>query len=231
MIRARKARASKLWLKKRDEGDDGSKHAQRRQAMVEEQIRKRGVTSPKVLEAMAKVPRHLFVHESQAAAAYQDHPLPLAADQTISQPYMVALMAEAAEIKPEDRVLEVGTGSGYAAAVFSKLSAEVYTAECQQELATSAKSLLAELNYDNIVVIQTDGTLGYPQGAPYDAVLVAAATPKTPTALVEQLKDNGRLIIPLGPAHQTQKLTRIRKIGSQLTTETISSVRFVPLVH
>ncbi|MCQ3815108.1 MAG: protein-L-isoaspartate(D-aspartate) O-methyltransferase [Acidimicrobiia bacterium] len=209
----------------------GDINLQRRLAMVEEQLRSRGVTDPKVLAAMATVPRHRFVHESHASVAYQDHPLPIAADQTISQPYMVGLMAQEAELAPTDRVLEVGTGSGYAAAVLAHLAAEVITIERHLALAKNASVLLAELGYENVRVIHADGSLGYPQGAPYSAILVAAATPTIPRALDAQIADHGRLIIPLGSLNDVQKLTRLRKVGGQTSTETISSVRFVPLIQ
>lgn len=205
-------------------------HRKRRQAMVDEQIKKRGVTDPRVLAAMESVPRHLFVRESLAATAYKDHPLPIAADQTISQPYVVALMAEAAEITPHERILEVGTGSGYGAAVLAELAAEVITVERHQNLAGRATEVLAELGYHNVTVAETDGSLGYAPRAPYSAVLVTASTPTIPDLLVDQLADGGRLIIPLGPLGQVQQLTRLRRTGDRTTTETLGAVRFVPLI-
>lgn len=205
-------------------------HRRRRLAMVDEQIRGRGVTDSRVLGAMESVPRHLFVAESLAATAYRDHPLPIAADQTISQPYMVALMAQAALIASTDRVLEVGTGSGYGAAVLSKLAAEVVTVERHRELADTAAGLLAALGCRNVTVAQTDGSLGYAQRAPYAAVLVTASTPTIPDPLVEQLAEEGRLIIPLGPLGEVQQLTRLRRTGHTTTTENLGAVRFVPLV-
>ena len=205
-------------------------HRRRRLAMVDKQIKKRGVTDPRVLAAMAAVPRHRFVHKSQTADAYQDHPLPIAASQTISQPYIVALMAEAAEITPDDRVLEVGTGSGYGAAVLAELAGEVVTVERHQNLADTAAKVLAELGYDNVTVVKADGSLGYAAGAPYSAVVVTASTENIPVPLVEQLADGGRLIVPLGPLGQVQHLTRLRSTGGQRSTETLSMVRFVPLI-
>ena len=199
--------------------------------MVNAQVYMRGVTDPRVLAAMTAVPRHQFVPRMLINQAYQDHPLPIAADQTISQPYMVALMAEAAEITATDRVLEVGTGSGYGAAVLSELAAEVVTVERHQKLADASAELLAEMGYDNVTVVKADGSLGYAEGAPYAAVVVTASTEKTPVALVEQLADGGCLIIPLGPLGQVQHLTRLRRTGDKTTTETLSMVRFVPLIE
>lgn len=198
--------------------------------MVEQQIKSRGVTDPRVLAAMESVPRHRFVQASPARAAYEDHPLPIAADQTISQPYMVALMAEAAMIAPTDRVLEVGTGSGYGAAVLAGLAAEVVTVERHRELADTAAGLLAELGCHNVTVAKADGSLGYAPRAPYSAVLVTASTPTIPDPLVEQLATGGRLIIPLGPLGGIQTLTRLRRNGEQTSTETLGAVRFVPLI-
>ncbi len=198
--------------------------------MVDKQMRNRGVNDRRVLAAMESVPRHLFVEESLAGTAYQDHPLPIAASQTISQPYIVALMAEAAEITPDDRVLEVGTGSGYGAAVLAELAAEVITVERHQKLADAAAELLAELGYDNVKVVRADGTLGYAQGAPYSAVVVTASTENTPSPLIEQLADGGRLIIPLGPLGEVQHLTRLKRTGNATTTEALGRVRFVPLI-
>lgn len=198
--------------------------------MVDKQIKKRGVVDPRVLAAMAAVPRHRFVHKSQAPVAYEDHPLPIEAGQTISQPYMVALMAEAAAIAPNDRVLEVGTGSGYGAAVLANLAAEVITVERHQNLADAAAELLAELGYHNVTVVKTDGSLGYADGAPYAAVVVTASTETIPDSLVEQLADGGRLIVPLGALGQVQQLTRLRRTGHHRTTESLGWVRFVPLI-
>ena len=205
-------------------------HRRRRLAMVDKQINKRGVVDPRVLAAMAAVPRHRFVSKMLINQAYQDHPLPIPASQTISQPYIVALMAEAAEITPNDRVLEVGTGSGYGAAVLASLAAEVVTVERHQKLADAAAEVLAELGYDNVTVVKADGSLGYADGAPYSAVVVTASTENIPVPLVEQLADGGRLIIPLGPLGKVQHLTRLRRTGDQRTTETLSMVRFVPLI-
>lgn len=199
--------------------------------MVDKQIKKRGVVDPRVLAAMAAVPRHRFVPKMLTKQAYADHPLPIPASQTISQPYMVALMAEAAEISPSDRVLEVGTGSGYGAAVLSELAADVVTVERHQKLADAAREMLDELGYDNVTVLNADGSLGYLARAPYAAVVVTASSETIPARLVEQLADGGRLIIPLGSLGEVQHLTRLRRTGDQSTTESLGWVRFVPLIE
>ncbi|MDE0699618.1 MAG: protein-L-isoaspartate(D-aspartate) O-methyltransferase [Acidimicrobiaceae bacterium] len=206
-------------------------HRRRRLAMVDKQIKKRGVVDPRVLAAMAAVPRHRFVPKMLTKQAYADHPLPIPASQTISQPYMVALMAEAAEISPSDRVLEVGTGSGYGAAVLSELAADVVTVERHQKLADAAREMLDELGYDNVTVLNADGSLGYLARAPYAAVVVTASSETIPARLVEQLADGGRLIIPLGSLGEVQHLTRLRRTGDQSTTESLGWVRFVPLIE
>lgn len=199
--------------------------------MVDKQIKNRGVVESRVLAAMSTVPRHRFVPEMLTNQAYADHPLPIAANQTISQPYMVALMAEAAEISPSDRVLEVGTGSGYGAAVLAELAAEVVTVERHRNLADAASKVLAELGYDNVTVVKTDGSLGYPARAPYEAVVITASSETIPDPLVEQLADDGRLIIPLGLLGEVQRLTRLRRTGEETITETLGWVRFVPLIE
>ena len=207
------------------------RHRARRLAMVRRQIERRGIRDPRVLAAMRKVPRHRFVSRSLAGDAYKDHPLPIGAGQTISQPYIVALMAEAAAIVPDDRVLEVGTGSGYGAAVLAELAASVVTVERHRKLADSAARGLADLEYANATVVCADGSQGYPSGAPYDAVVVTAAAPSIPPALIEQLADDGRLVIPVGPASFSQNLTLVRRNGDETTSERFCPVRFVPLVE
>ena len=179
---------------------------------------------------MRSVPRHRFVSRALAGDAYQDHPLPIAAGQTISQPYIVALMAEAAAIRPDDRVLEVGTGSGYGAAVLAELAASVVTVERHRKLADAAARVLTELGYANVTVVRADGSQGHSPGAPYDAVVVTAAAPVIPPPLVEQLADGGRLVIPVGPPSLSQNLTLVRRTGDQTTTKQFCPVRFVPLV-
>jgi protein-L-isoaspartate(D-aspartate) O-methyltransferase len=157
-----------------------------RERMIQEQLLSRGINDPRVLRAMAKVPRHLFLESELWDQAYKDHPLPIGADQTISQPYMVALMAQALELKGAERVLEVGTGSGYAAAVLSELCAEVFTVEAVEELALKARALLSSLGYRNVSVLVGDGTLGWEEHAPYDSVIISAAAPCIPRPLLEQ---------------------------------------------
>ena len=207
------------------------RHHQRRLTMVRRQIERRGVRDPRVLAAMRSVPRHRFVSRTLAGDAYQDHPLPIASGQTISQPYIVALMAEAAAIEPGDRVLEVGTGSGYGAAVLAELAASVVTVERHRKLADAAARVLAELGYANATVVCADGSQGHPPGTPYDAVVVTAAAPAIPPPLVEQLADGGRLVIPVGPPSLSQNLTLVRRVGDQTTAKQFCPVRFVPLVE
>ena len=199
--------------------------------MVSRQIEGRGICDPRVLAAMRSVPRHRFVSRSQASDAYKDHPLPIAAGQTISQPYIVALMAEAAAVRPGDQVLEVGTGSGYGAAVLAELAASVVSVERHRKLADSAARVLGELGYANATVVCGDGSQGFPPNAPYDAVVVTAAAPSIPPQLVDQLADGGRLVIPVGPPSLSQNLTLVRRVGNQTTSEKFCPVRFVPLVE
>ena len=199
--------------------------------MVRRQIEDRGVSDPRVLAAMRSVPRHRFVSRALAGDAYKDHPLPIGAGQTISQPYIVALMAEAASVGPYDRVLEVGTGSGYGAAVLAELGASVITVERHRKLADAAAEVLCELGYANAMVECGDGSQGHPSGAPYDAVVVTAAAPSIPSALIDQLADHGRLVIPVGPPSFSQNLTLIRRAGDETTSERFCPVRFVPLVE
>lgn len=209
----------------------GDRHRERRLAMVRRQIEDRGVSDPLVLAAMRSVPRHRFVSRALAGDAYKDHPLPIGAGQTISQPYIVALMAEAASVGPDDRVLEVGTGSGYGAAVLAELGASVTTVERHQKLADTAAKVLGELGYANATVVCGDGSQGHPPGAPYDAVVVTAAASSVPPLLVDQLPDGGRLVIPVGPPSFSQNLTLIRRVGDEITSERFCPVRFVPLVE
>lgn len=206
-------------------------HRERRLAMVRRQIEGRGVCDPRVLTAMRSVLRHRFVARTLAGDAYKDHPLPIAAGQTISQPYIVALMAEAAAIGPGDRVLEVGTGSGYGAAVLAELAGSVVTVERHRKLANSAARVLGELGYANASVVCGDGSKGYSPSAPYDAVVVTAAATRIPQQLVEQLADGGRLVIPVGPPSLSQNLTLVRRVGDETTSERFCPVRFVPLVE
>jgi protein-L-isoaspartate(D-aspartate) O-methyltransferase len=201
-----------------------------RQAMVEHQIAGRGVRDERVLEAMGTVPREAFVPEPLAEQAYGDSPLPIGAEQTISQPYIVALMAEALEIRPGDRVLEIGAGSGYAAAVLARLAGEVYAVERHESLAREARERLAGLGIQNVQVAHGDGTLGWAEHAPYDAIAVAAGGPEVPAALLDQLAEGGRLVIPIGPEPRTQELVRVRRQDGRTVREDLGPVRFVPLI-
>ena len=202
-----------------------------RERMIAAQVARRGVTDARVLEAMRQVPREVFVHQGMEEFAYEDSPLPIAEGQTISQPYIVALMIEAAQIKPSDRVLDVGTGSGYAAAVLSRLAAKVYSIERHRDLADSARRALSKLKYDNVEVRHGDGTLGWPDAAPFDAILVAAGGPEVPEALRSQLKIGGRLIIPIGELGGTQELVKVVRDGEdRYHEEDLGPVTFVPLI-
>jgi protein-L-isoaspartate(D-aspartate) O-methyltransferase len=202
-----------------------------RKQMVDRQIAGRGVRDLRVLEAMRTVPREAFVSEHLAESAYDDSPLPIAEEQTISQPYIVALMAEALEIQPEDKVLEIGAGSGYAAAVLSRLGREVHAVERHESLAREAGERLERLGYSNVHVHHGDGTLGWPEHGPYDAIVVAAGGPEVPPALLDQLAEGGRLVIPIGPDPRNQDLVRVRRRAEGGTVrELLGSVRFVPLI-
>ncbi len=203
--------------------------AQQRAGMVEEQLRARGIRDHRVLAAMAKVPREAFVAPEDRATAYGDFPLPIGAGQTISQPFMVAAMLEVLELRSEDRVLEVGTGTGYEAAVLGELAAEVWTIERHVELADKAREILAQLGYANVHVVHGDGSRGVPEHAPFDKILVAAAAPKLPDALVEQLADGGRLVVPVG-SRDEQQLQLVRKEGDQIAVSAHELCRFVPLI-
>jgi protein-L-isoaspartate(D-aspartate) O-methyltransferase len=203
-----------------------------RRLMVEEQLRDRDIEDPRVLAAMGRVPRHLFVPSALRFRAYADHPLPIGNGQTISQPYIVALMTQLAEVEADDVVLEIGTGSGYQAAVLSEIAKEVYTIEIVPDLAETAKARLAELGYEDVTVRTGDGYLGWKEKAPFDAILVTAAAPEVPPPLVEQLAPGAILVIPVGPQSQVQSLLRIQKAADGTTvTRDILPVVFVPLVR
>ncbi len=198
--------------------------------MVERDVAARGVTQRSVLDAMAAVPRERFVPEDLAEFAYDDTPLSIAEGQTISQPYIVAVMAEAAELGPDDRVLEIGAGSGYGAAVLGRVADEVWTVERHAALAHDAAAALAGVGADNVHVLHGDGTLGWPERAPFDAIVVTAGAPVVPDALLEQLADGGRLVMPVGPETRGQELLRIRRRGDSFSEEHLGAVRFVPLI-
>jgi protein-L-isoaspartate(D-aspartate) O-methyltransferase len=200
-----------------------------RAAMVHEQIAGRGVRDSAVLAGLSKVQRHRFVPEEYVRAAYADHPLPIGYGQTISQPYIVALMSEALEVKPGERVLEIGTGSGYQAAVLAEMGVEVYTVEIIPELARQAAAVLDELGYTNVHTLNADGYFGWEAHAPYDAIIVTAAPDHLPQALGQQLKEGGRLVIPIGPVGSVQTLWLFEKQNGELTATNLGAVSFVPL--
>ena len=205
--------------------------ASEREAMVERQLRLRGIREPEILDAFRAVPREAFVSPAYAHIAYGDHPLPIEAQQTISQPYIVGLMIQAAAIKSGDTVLEVGSGSGYAAAVISRIAAKVVGIERQHELAEVSRERLARLGFDNVEIVEGDGTVGWPESAPYDAILAAASGSHVPQSLIDQLKRDGTLGMPLGGQGWVQKLVRVsRQADGSLSNEDLGAVRFVPLI-
>jgi protein-L-isoaspartate(D-aspartate) O-methyltransferase len=199
--------------------------------MVEQQIAARGVKEERVLGAMAKVPRHEFVPPDEIDQAYDDHPLPIGFGQTISQPYIVALMTELLEVEPGEKVLEIGTGSGYQAAVLAELTDRVYTVEIIPELARAAAHRLDRLGYEDVTVRTGDGYLGWSENAPFDAIIVTAAPDHVPPPLLQQLADGGRLVIPVGPPGGYQTLWRITERGGQTFSENVTGVTFVPLLR
>ena len=205
--------------------------AAEREAMVERQIERRGIREPTILEAFRAVPREEFLSDEYRDLAYGDHPLPIEAGQTISQPYIVALMIHAAAIKCGDRVLEVGAGSGYAAAVISRIAGDVTAIERQGELVRVAQERMSRLGYDNVRIVEGDGTRGWEAEAPYDAILAAASGSHVPPAWVEQLADGGRIVMPVGEPSFVQKLVKVTKgPAGNLITEDLGAVRFVPLI-
>ena len=202
-----------------------------RENMVRFQIARRGVRSKLVLDAMREVPRERFLPAVRADFAYDDTPLPIGQGQTISQPYVVAFMAEALELTGGEKVLEIGTGSGYAAAVLAEIVASVYTIERIKGLADMAASALESLGYENVHVRHADGTLGWPEEAPFDAIVVTAGAPHVPESLRQQLKIGGRLVIPVGSSQAYQQVVRVTRVGEdEFETENLLAVRFVPLV-
>jgi protein-L-isoaspartate(D-aspartate) O-methyltransferase len=202
---------------------------ERRLAMVEEQIAARGVTDARVLEAMRAVPRHHFVPQHLQAAAYEDRPLPIGHEQTISQPYIVAYMTDVLGVRPEHRVLEIGTGSGYQAAVLAKLAREVYTIEIVPELARTAARALQALGVSNVHVREGDGYAGWPDRAPFDRIMVTAAPERIPQPLIDQLAPSGRLVIPVGHRHETQWITIADRTPAGVIQKKTIAVSFVPM--
>lgn len=200
-----------------------------REAMVRYQIEARGIKDSRVLKAMRKVPRHLFVPLEYRDAAYEDRPLPIGEGQTISQPYIVALMTESLRLTGRERVLEIGTGSGYQAAVLAELAQEVYTVEIVPSLAIRARELLERLGYKNVHVRSADGFFGWPEAAPFDAVILTCAAPRVPEKLLEQLKDGGRMVLPLGDDPFFQSLVLITKTAEGIEQSPITGVVFVPM--
>lgn len=212
-------------MKKKDE----AYFEKKRLNMVDTQLQARGIRNEAVLEAMTRVPRHRFVPEKYRDRAYADTPLGIGCDQTISQPYMVALMTEALSLTPESRVLEIGTGSGYQAAVLAELSAEVYTVERHAELSEQAAETLSLLGYKNVQTTVGDGTLGWPEHAPYDGIIVTAGAPDVPESLKNQLADGGRLVVPVG-TRPLQRCVCVRRRGNKFKSKDLVSCVFVPLL-
>jgi protein-L-isoaspartate(D-aspartate) O-methyltransferase len=198
--------------------------------MVDTQLRCRGIHDARVLAAMSKVPRQEFLNPQHWPDAYADHPVPIGEQQTTSQPYMIAAMLQAAEIAPNDRVLEVGAGSGYQTALLAELAAQVFAVERHPALVEGSRKTLERLGYKNATVVEGDGSLGLPEHAPYDAIIVAAAAPRVPPALTEQLAPGGRLVIPVGDAHQQSLQVGYRRSDGVVVLRTLEGCRFVPLI-
>ena len=204
-------------------------YAGQRRKMIEGQLLERGIKDLALMEVMSRVPRHLFVDSSLQQRAYGDCPLPIGENQTISQPYIVASMTEALHLKGKERVLEIGTGSGYQTAILAEMASQVFTIERIRPIVQKTKVLLNSLRYENIVFKVFDGTYGWRDQSPFDAILISAATPNIPTALIEQLADKGRLVAPVG-GRESQKLTVLSKVGSRLVSREKESCKFVPLI-
>ena len=200
-----------------------------RERMVKDQLRARGIRDERVLQVMGRIPRHLFIEETLANEAYDDHPVPIGEKQTISQPYIVALMTEALELTGKENTLEIGTGSGYQTAILAELSNRVYTIDRIESLLLNARKILAQLGYDNIVFKVFDGTMGWEDYSPFDAIMVTAGSPSLPRPLLDQLADNGRMIIPVGDRH-TQELIKVIRRGKRLEQESLGGCRFVNLI-
>ena len=216
-----------MWQKRRRNSDDQERVA--RLTMVSSQLERRGIHDERLLQAMRDVPRHAFVPAARRAEAYGDHPLPISEEQTISQPYMVALMIQCLRLEGREAVLEIGTGSGYQAAVLSRIAAQVYTVECFPSLAANACLVIQRLGYRNVRVAQADGCRGFAEGAPYQGIIVAAAAPFVPASLQAQLADGGRLVIPVGGIKE-QRLTILTRKGDAFDEEKSVGCRFVPLL-
>lgn len=210
---------------------DTTEYREERLEMVRSQIADRGVEDPAVLDAMRSVPRHRFVDASQVRNAYEDRPLPIGFGQTISQPYIVAYMTELLQPDSSDRVLEVGTGSGFQAAVLAEIVDDVYTVEIIPELAQTATRRLQDIGYSNVHVRDADGYFGWEEHAPYDAILVTAAAEHIPPPLIDQLRDGGRMVIPVGSPFRTQTLMLVEKDGESISTRSLAPVRFVPFTR
>jgi protein-L-isoaspartate(D-aspartate) O-methyltransferase len=211
-------------------GNGTQPFAAERGSMVESQLRQRGIRDERLLAAMARVPRHEFVNPQNWPEAYADHPIPIAEQQTTSQPYMIAAMIQAGEIKPEDRVLEIGAGSGYQTALLAELASQVFAVERYASLSETAQLTLERLGYRNARVVTGDGSLGLPEAAPYDAIIVSAAAPRIPPALIEQLAIGGRLLIPIGESDQQVLQLVQRNADGTTRVRTLEGCRFVPLI-
>jgi protein-L-isoaspartate(D-aspartate) O-methyltransferase len=198
--------------------------------MARLQLENRDITDRRVLDAMRRVPRHHFLSSVSRTAAYEDHPLPIGHGQTISQPYMVAFMTQVLALRGPERVLEIGTGSGYQAAVLAECAAEVFSVECIPELSAAAEQTLASLGYRSVHLLTADGSLGWPEHAPFDRIIVTAAAPAVPPVLCEQLADNGIMVVPVGDWRRAQQIVVVRRTGAHLSFERSIGCRFVPLV-
>ena len=210
-------------------GQGATGYEARRTRMIETQLRARGISDARVLEAMRKVPRHLFVPEEVRTRAYDDNPLPIGHDQTISQPYIVGYMSEALQLQPADRVLEIGTGSGYQAAILGELAGEVYTIELVAELAERSRQVLADAGYRNVHVRHGNGYLGWPEAAPFQKIIVTAAPETIPQTLIDQLAVGGTMVVPVGSIHDDQVMTILRKTDQGVVKRETLPVRFVPM--
>ena len=218
-----------ILMMENESGNTADRRASERRRMVEDQIEFRGVRDLRVLEVLLSTPRHRFIPDEGMPDAYQDRPVPIGCGQTISQPYMVAVMTEWLGVEPGDRVLEIGTGSGYQCAVLARLAREVVTVERHAALSSTAQTLLESMGFDNIHCVVGDGSTGWPEGAPYDRILVTAGAPRVPQSLLDQLSERGRLLAPVGDREE-QRLVRITRDGGQFRQERGMACRFVPLL-